>query len=389
MQVDKLRSRLLVILVAGNLRAGLGAIPPVLVIVAADLNLSILQLSLLTAIPLFSYATVPMIYHQIASRTGIPSIIRWAFLLYTVFSILRLAGNVTTLFLGTLAMSVCISFLNVCVPIWISELEKTAKAGLVGYFSAAMGFTASIAIAAAVPLTLLIPGLSWRSALLPWAILSVLTTLTLWQISSLKKSESDIGTSTSNLIGVKSLLKSSKYRGVIIFFGTQSISTFTIGAWLPTILFEKGFALTSSGYLFAISSATGALLGLIFSRQIAHSRRPELIAVYASCLTLIGLLGITTTSLTVLTVMVMTVAIGKFATYALAIHFMVSNSLSIAGKQQLSTASQVIGYSLAFTGPLALGAVFELTDSWNAGILLLATITLIQIYYGYLAGKQD
>lgn len=387
---QRVRSRLLVILVAANLRAGLGSIPPVLIIVGRDLELSIFELSLLTAIPLFSYATVPLLYHRVAVRVSIQAIIRFSFLFFALFSMLRLVGNAETLFFGTLAMAACISLLNVGLPIWISELEKTAEAGLVGYFSAAMGFTASIAIAAAAPLTLLIPGLSWRSALIPWAVLSVVTNLIIWKVSSLKGNLHEVASEqTSNWNSFLELLANQKYRGVIVFFATQSVSTFTIGAWLPTILYDKGFTLVNSGYLFAISSASGALLGLVFSRQILYSSRPEMIAIAASSLTLVGLIGITSDSAVVLTVMVLVVAIGKFATYALAIHFMVSNSLSIAGKQQLSTASQVIGYSLAFGGPVVVGLIYENSNSWNPGLLMLAGITLVQTYFGFVACKRD
>jgi CP family cyanate transporter-like MFS transporter len=114
-----------------------------------------------------------------------------------------------------------------------------------------------------------------------------------------------------------------------------------------------------------------------------------MIAIAASSLTLVGLIGITSDSAVVLTVMVLVVAIGKFATYALAIHFMVSNSLSIAGKQQLSTASQVIGYSLAFGGPVVVGLIYENSNSWNPGLLMLAGITLVQTYFGFVACKRD
>ena len=388
MNSGTIKSKLVVILVAANLRAALAAIPPIIILIAQELNLSIMQLSLLTAMPLVAYAIIPLFYNKIAQTFSMQHTIKLAFLLFSIFSLVRLIGSLETLYIGTLIMSVSIALLNVGLPIWISEIEKSAKAGLVAYYSAAMGFTSSVAIAVAVPLTILIPGLSWRSALLPWSVLAIVSTIVMWRMVSLKRVpvEKEI-VKQSQRKDYWELFKNARYRSIILFFAIQSISTFSIGAWLPTILFEKGFSLASSGYLYAFASAVGALLGLTFSRRLVTSKFPQRIAIYASCLTMLGLFGTISSSKLVLYATVMSISIGKFATYALAIHFMVSNTLSISGKQQLSSASQVIGYSLAFFGPIMLGATFEFSNSWNLGLVILGVLTFTQIYYGSQAAK--
>ena len=383
-----IKSRLLVILVAANLRAALAAIPPIIILIARDLDLSIMQLSLLTAMPLVSYAIMPLFYNKIVQTFSMQHTIKMSLLLFSIFSLVRLIGSFETLYIGTLIMGVSIALLNVGLPIWISEIEKDAKAGLVGYYSAAMGFTSSVAIAVAVPLTMLIPGLSWRSALLPWSALALFSTIVVWRMDSLKRVPVKKALSKQpQRKEYLELLKDPRYRSIILFFAIQSVSTFSIGAWLPTILFEKGFSLASSGYLYAFASAVGALLGLTFSKQLVTSRSPQRIAIYASCLTMLGLFGTVSSSRLVLCATVLSISIGKFATYALAIHFMVSNTLSISGKQQLSSASQIIGYSLAFFGPIMLGATFEFSNSWNLGLVILGVLTFTQIYYGSQAAK--
>jgi CP family cyanate transporter-like MFS transporter len=54
---------------------------------------------------------------------------------------------------------------------------------------------------------------------------------------------------------------------------------------------------------------------------------------------------------------------------------------------RLSAAAQSAGYLLAATGPIAVGALAELTGGWRAGLLALVGVQLAQAAVGTAAGR--
>jgi MFS transporter, CP family, cyanate transporter len=56
--------------------------------------------------------------------------------------------------------------------------------------------------------------------------------------------------------------------------------------------------------------------------------------------------------------------------------------------RRLSSMSQVVGYTVGATGPLAVGALFEATDGWTAPLVLLLAVCAAMALAGLVAGRD-
>ena len=73
--------------------------------------------------------------------------------------------------------------------------------------------------------------------------------------------------------------------------------------------------------------------------------------------------------------------------FGLALLFIVLRSTNTETATELSGMSQSIGYSLAAIGPILIGAIFDVTQSWFYPLLFLFLIVFIKLYMGLGAAK--
>jgi MFS transporter, CP family, cyanate transporter len=58
------------------------------------------------------------------------------------------------------------------------------------------------------------------------------------------------------------------------------------------------------------------------------------------------------------------------------------------GTADLSTLAQTVGYLLAALGPVAVGAIHQLTGSWTPCLALLVGLLVLQVLAGMTAGRD-
>jgi CP family cyanate transporter-like MFS transporter len=85
---------------------------------------------------------------------------------------------------------------------------------------------------------------------------------------------------------------------------------------------------------------------------------------------------------------VVLIGMGQQASFPLALILVVLRSRSVAETAGLSTLMQGMGYLLAAAGPVAVGALHDLTDSWNPAIVVLLALTALQSTAGLAAGRD-
>ena len=124
MRVTVRPSRELVALmvVAASQRSALTSVPPQINAIRSDLNLSLSQFAILTAIPLISFGVAaPIGISAVARRKPVESTILFSITTLVIALLLRASFDSSTLFLGTILTSVAIAALNVLVPFVIKR----------------------------------------------------------------------------------------------------------------------------------------------------------------------------------------------------------------------------------------------------------------------------
>jgi CP family cyanate transporter-like MFS transporter len=174
---------------------------------------------------------------------------------------------------------------------------------------------------------------------------------------------------------------------ITIFMGAQSLIFYTFTAWLPDYLIERGMSAAGAGAVLASGQVAGLLMSLaapIVAGRYADQRPVTFLALLV---TAVGFVGLLTTE-AVPTLWVMCVMVGPGASISLALLFMVLRSTSTAQTGQVSGMAQSVGYLLAAVGPVAIGALHDVTGSWTIAMAALGLAVIPQAAATMLAGKN-
>src|SRR5215218_2284439 len=173
---SRLRSVLLVlgiVLLAANLRPALTGVAPLIGQIRADTGISNGVAGLLTTLPLLAFGLLSPIAPRAARRFGMERVLLACLLVLTAGILLRWAGAVAALFLGTVVLGAAIAVANVLLPSLVKR-EFPEHAGLMtSVYSASLGISAALAAGVSVPLARL-DGMGWRGALAVWAVPALL-----------------------------------------------------------------------------------------------------------------------------------------------------------------------------------------------------------------------
>lgn len=373
-----------VYLAALNMRTGIAIITPIITLIGIDLGLTTIQLAWLAAIPVLCFAfTSPFtgLLKRMGSVDRIISVSMWvlAFAL-----LLRGSGSVFSLFFFTLLMGIATAILNVMLPSWV-KLHGGAHAGAItGTYVMLMGITAAAALAVAAPLAQL-TDFGWKLAMLPWGLLALVAAVW-WQLRMRDSQLHDYEQTTKS--DWRKLLKSKKAWQVSCFFGLQSMNAYAAGTWIPTILLDRGYKLVVSGFIVA-AIALFAAVAATFVPQIASKRADQrTILWFFSAMTAFGYLGLIFDSGWRLIFWVLLAVVGQSATFPLSLILVVLRSETAEQAQALSAMMQSVGYLIAAGGPLAVGAIFQWSGSWNAGLTFMLFVVLLQAFAAAGAGRS-
>src|SRR5215208_4190072 len=172
----RLRSFLLVlgiVLLAANLRPALTGVAPLIGQIRDDTGISNGVAGLLTTLPLLAFGLLSPIAPRVARRFGMERVLLASLLVLAAGILLRWAGAVAALFLGTVVLGAAIAVANVLLPSLVKR-EFPGHAGLMtSVYSTSLGISAAFAAGVSVPLTQL-ADIGWRGALAVWAIPALL-----------------------------------------------------------------------------------------------------------------------------------------------------------------------------------------------------------------------
>lgn len=366
------------------LRIPFTTIPTVLSTIAADLNVSVSSLGMVTTIPLLMFALCSSLAPSVARKVGLERLFALILLVMTLGSAMRII-NLPFLYLGTLLIGGSISFLNVLLPSAVSAYFPDKIGPLTTAYTTSMGIASALMSTIAVPM---VKVTSWRFLII-FLSAGILLALLLW-LPNLRNQERFDGKAKPL---VSSVWSNKRAWIILLFGGAQSLLFYTGMTWLPTMATEAGLNQTTAGLLAGLYSLIGLPLSVLIPTLVTKLSQTKRQLVMLG-FTLLGLVGVTLLlfqSSSVLYWTLVNLLIGASAG-ALFPFLMVTFSMKTASPQeaaQLSGMVQTGGYLLAAVGPTAFGLAYSWFGSWMPAVVLWIAVTLLMVVTLYQLNRFD
>jgi MFS transporter, CP family, cyanate transporter len=373
------------VLLACNLRPAAAGVGPLLGRIQADTGLSGFAAGVLTTLPVLCFGALaplaPALTRRLGERTTVP--VALAVLLLGL--IVRLIPGVGFLYIGTALAGAAIAVGNVLLPVLVRGNFPERVGLLTGMYTTALVGFAALAAGVSVPVANAFGG-GWRPGLAIWAIPCAIA-LGVWA-PQLRRRQRAAGPARDQVAGARALLRDRVAWSVTLFFAVQSAGFYATLAWLPSVFHSHGMSTTKSGLLLSLSLVVGLLPALTLPSLAArsHDQRPFMVAVIAFIAA--GWLGVILAPTTVPYLWVVLLGLGQNAAFPLALTLIVLRGGSVTSTAGLSTLVQTVGYLVAATGPLVIGAVHDLTGSWTPALILLLGLLGPQLAVGLAAARN-
>ncbi len=374
-----------IVLLAANLRPALTGLTPLISQIRADTGISYGVAGLLTALPLLAMGMLSPIAPWLARRFGMERVLLASMLVLAAGILLRSAGAIATLFLGTAVLGAAIAVGNVLLP-GLVKREFPERVGLMtSVYSTALGISAALAAGVSVPVAQL-TGMGWRGSLALWALPALLAAIA-W-VPQARRSDLPENASSRTPHGVSGLWRSALAWQVTLFMGLQSLAYYVTLTWLPEILREEGMSAARAGWMLALAQAVG-IVSMFFAPVIA-GRWPSQRAVVAAAVALsgAGTLGLLAAGSTASTLWVVLLGLGQGACFSLALTFFALRTPDSRHAAALSGMAQSFGYLLAAGGPSLFGVLRDATHAWKVPLALLLAVTVCLLISGLGAARD-
>ncbi|WP_422749939.1 CynX/NimT family MFS transporter [Mycobacterium sp. WMMD1722] len=366
-------------LVAANLRPVVVAVAPLVGDIKAETGWSSAVVGLLTTLPVLVFGLVAPLAPRAAARYGIERTVFGALAVLVLGAAVRLLPDSSALFAGSALAGAGIGVCNVVLPSLIKRDFAHRSGLLTGLYSMTLTGGSAVAAAVTIPVDQALGG-NWRLTLASWAVFALVAMLA-WLPLLRRVHRMDVQPRR------EPLWRNAIAWSITIFMAAQSLIFYTFTAWLPDYLVDRGMSAAGAGAVLASGQVAALLMSLaapIVAGRFADQRPVTFLALLA---TAVGFAGLLATD-SVPTLWVLLVMAGPGASISLALLFMVLRSTSTAQTGQVSGMAQSVGYALAAVGPVAIGALHDLSGSWTVAMSALALALIPQAASTVLAGKD-
>ena len=375
------RELIVLILIAGCIRAPLTSLSPQINQIREDLGISVSLFGFLTSIPVICFAiAAPLPYTKLFRRISNELLIVLSLFILGFATISRSIGNSTNVFIATIILGIAIAILNVVTPAIVRRDYPTKITVIMPIYSATLALVASAAAGFSIPISRFFHD-SWRIGIGIWALLPLITGL-LW-IPVLRKAKPQANSPVSHW---KTLLRSKSAWMVTLYMGLQSTLFYVQIAWLPKMLMDQGYSEIRSGALLGFTTFSGFIftfaLPLIFGRG-ANQKNSILLTAIPGIFGFAGLQYLNTGW----TIPSLVLVSATHAALPVALGLIAMKSPTPEQTGHLSAMAQGIGYGLTAIFPVGFGLLYQATNSWTIVINILIGICVIQAVIGLRANR--
>lgn len=175
---------------------------------------------------------------------------------------------------------------------------------------------------------------------------------------------------------------------VALTMGFQSMVFYTMVAWVPSILIDRGLEPTTAGYLLMLNQFSQVPMTFIFPIVASKLKDQRILVVIITILFLIGFSLFFTQSLVLLIIGIVIAGLAMGACFSLCMTFFSIRANTSEGSISLSGFGQSVGYLIAAIGPFLIGYLYDATGSWNSGVVALIIMSILIFIFGYPAAKN-
>lgn len=373
-----------IILIGSNLRAPLTSVGSLIPFIRDDLALNNAIAGSITTLPLIAFALLSPFVPKLANRLGMEWTIFLSMLILTTGIIVRSLADVGFLFIGTILIGTAIAFGNVLLPGFI-KMNFPLKIGMMtGVYAVSMNIFGALGSGLSVPLAA-IQGFGWPGALAVFACISFLAIL-VWVPQLLQRK------GTTNTIAVKKngnhLWKSGLAWKVTLYMGCQSFLFYTLITWLPDILRTIGYSSSAAGWMVFLMQFSVIPITFIIPIIAERLKNQIGLSIVSACLYASGILGLLIGHPTIVPVSAILIGIASGSAFSLSMMFFTLRTTDGKQAAALSGMAQSFGYLLAATGPVLIGALHDIANSWSIPLLLLIGIIGLLLLAGIGSGRQ-
>ncbi|MBN3497895.1 MFS transporter [Arthrobacter pascens] len=350
---------------------------PELGAVRAALHLPDVVASLLTTLPLLCFALVGLASPWAAKTFGLhKTVVASLFLMAVGQGMRALTDSGIVFVIASVGALGGIAAANVLLP----TLVKYHFPQRLGLLNAAYGISLTLGVAAAGVLTAPVGGFfgseeGWRYGLGLWGVTAAVAIIPWVFVPRAISNHSAPGdarslTGKGGQYGVKQVVRTRLGWIMAVFLGLQSLHAYAIFGWLPSIFTGAGISTVNSGLLLGLTTAVGIPLAFIFPALAARSQRPIGIMVVTGAGMLAGYLGLLLVPETLPWLWAILLSLST-VNFPLIMTLISYRCRTAAGVSVLSGFAQGAGYLLAIPGPFFVGALHDISGSWDAALLFL------------------
>jgi MFS transporter, CP family, cyanate transporter len=377
------------VLTAFNLRPAVTSVGALLREVQVATGMSGTVAGVLVGAPPLCFGAVGLLAGRLARRRGTVVAMMAGLSLLVVGLVLRVATDSAALVIVTSLVALSgIALTNVLMPVAVKEWFPDRVGRMTGLYAMGLAVGTAAAAGASVPIAELAGG--WRVGLGAWAVPAVLA---LAALAWLARSERGRGALATN--GGRGgapgdvevpVHHSRQAWALTAFFGLQALAAYTVMGWLPSIFQDAGISPTRSGLLLALTMVIGAPVSVTLpelAARRADQRGWVVVVVSCSAIAYLGLL-LAPGAAPVVWSLLLGLGLGAFP---LALTLIGLRAATGTGTAHLSSLAQGVGYLVSAAGPVAIGAMYDLTGSWGPPLGLLLALLVPQMAAGLLAGR--
>jgi cyanate permease len=303
-----------------------------------------------------------------------------AFVLVAIGSLMRWVPSTFVLYLGTAVLAGGLTVPNVLLPGIIRRDFPSRIGPMTSVYTTLMAAAAGVASFLAIPLANDL-GWGWRATAASTGLLAVVAAFAWLPLGRVSREAS------ARAANENQLWRSSTAWWVALFFATQTLTFYSVVAWLVPILTAKHLTPTASGAFLGGFSVVGIASSLIAPTLAARLPRQSAIAAGFGGVQAIGVVGLASANGMTAGIFALVFGMGAAGSFAVAFALFGLRAPDHHVSSQLSGMSQTVGYGAAAVGPILFGYFHDLFGNWNVLLAAFVGLAVASIVLGTLAGR--
>lgn len=369
-----------ILLISLNLRAPITSVGPVVDLIKDYYHLSAAQAGLLTSLPLFAFGIVSFIVAIFQPTRAM----LFGLLCIGIGEIILCIGGSIELFIGTAIMGSGIAVANVLLPSFVKAKFPRDVPKIMGIYSLVINISATLGIAAILPLIHL---MSVPIAMGCWIILAIMAILSyLPQIKNHRISRKKVkihlkGTLWTNLSAWN----------ISLFMGFTSTIAYSFFTWYPSFIISFGYSQTFASNIMILAQMIvipASFLAPLMLGSLTHKQKGIFIGAICGLYILSFSLLLYTHNLWVIVLVSILIGIPVGGVFGIALLFISNKSANVQIATKLSAMAQGIGYLLASLGPVLIGRFYDLYQNFTYSLTALLCLSIMLNIIGFLAYKS-